>query len=518
MVDYREILRLHSLGYSRNQIEASAHTSHHTVKAVLDTAESLGICWPLDEKVTNAILQDTFFPGKYVAPALYAEPDYSWIHRELAKPGVTLTLLWTEYSEKARAAGHVPYMRTQFCDKYRKWARLTKATMRIQHKPGDAMQVDWAGNTIPVYDSVTGDVSKAYVFVAVLPCSCFAYAEVCGDMKTENWLLCHVHAFEYFGGVTRLLIPDNCKTGVTANTRYETVLNRSYLDLSEHYGTAVVPARVRHPKDKSLAEGTVKFVSTWIIAALRDRKFFTVAEVQAAVAEKLEEMNDKAFQKRTGSRRTAYLNEEKDFMRPLPATAYQPSVWLQQTVGNDYLVSDGRNKYSVPFDVIGKEVNIRLTHNLVEVFFNGSRIAAHLREVRVLRDPVVNPEHMTPEHRKYLNCNAEEFVAWAAEIGPKTLAVVKYFLSAGREQEQGYKSCVSLRKLSETYSKERLEKACTRMLEISGTPSIRNITTILRSRQDSLRPVAAEQKAAASEKFAITRGAEYYGNGGKGHV
>ena len=159
------------------------------------------------------------------------------------------------------------------------------------------MQVDWAGNTIPVYDSVTGDVTKAYVFIAVLPCSCFAYAEACGDMRTENWLLCHIHAYNYFGGVTRLLIPDNLKTGVTANTRYETVLNRSYLELSEHYGTAVVPARVRHPQDKSLAEGTVKFASTWIIAALRNRKFFSVGEVHEAVAEKLEELNDKSFQK-----------------------------------------------------------------------------------------------------------------------------------------------------------------------------------------------------------------------------
>ena len=396
MVNYREILRLNSLGYSRNQIEASAHVSHHTVKAVLDMAESLGISWLLDEKVTNAILQDTFFPGKYATPAIYAEPDFAWIHRELAKPGVTLTLLWNEYSEKCRAAHQVPYMRTQFCDKYRAWARLTKATMRIQHKPGDAMQVDWAGNTIPVYDSVTGEVSKAYVFVAVLPCSCFAYVEACSDMKTENWLLCHVHAYEYFGGVTRLLIPDNCKTGVTANTRYETVLNRSYLELSEHYGTAIVPARVRHPKDKSLAEGTVKVISTWIIAALRDRKFFTIEEVRAAVAEMLEELNDKPFQKRSGSRRTAYLTEEKEFMRPLPAVSYEPSVWLQQTVGNDYLVSDGRNKYSVPFDVIGKEVNIRLTRNLVEVYYNSGRIASHLRESKILRNPIVNPEHMTP--------------------------------------------------------------------------------------------------------------------------
>ena len=178
MVDYREILRLQSLGYSQNQIEASAHVSHHTVKEVLAAAQSLGISWPLEEQLTNEMLQATFFPGRYIATSLHAEPDYAWIHRELAKSGVTLTLLWTEYSEKCRAAGTVPYMRTQFCDRYRKWARLTKATMRIQHKPGEAMQVDWAGNTIPVYDSVTGDVTKAYVFIAVLPCSCFAYDKV----------------------------------------------------------------------------------------------------------------------------------------------------------------------------------------------------------------------------------------------------------------------------------------------------------------------------------------------------
>lgn len=515
MVDYREILRLKSLGYSRNQIEASAHISHHTVKAVLDTAESLGICWPLDEKLTNAVLQETFFPGKNVTPTIYAEPDYAWIHRELAKPGVTLTLLWTEYSEESRVNGLVPYMRTQFCDKYRSWARLTKATMRIRHKPGEAMQVDWAGNTIPVYDSVTGDVSKACVFVAVLPCSCFAYAEACEDMKTENWLLCHVHAFEYIGGVTRLLIPDNCKTGVTTNTRYETVLNRSYLELTEHYETAVVPARVLHPKDKSLAEGTVKFASTWIIAALRDRKFFSVDEVKGAVAEKLEELNDKRFQRRIGTRRTAFQTEEAEFMRPLPGVAYQPSVWLQQTVGNDYLVSDGRNKYSVPYDVIGKEVSIRLTRNLVEVCFNGSQIASHLREAKALRDPIVNPEHMTPEHRKYLDCNADGFTSWATQVGPKTLAVVQYFLSAGREQEQGYKACVSLKKLSDHYSRERLEKACSRMLEISSTPSIRNITTILRTPSPSVVSDSTGKKASPSGQFAITRGAEYYGNGGK---
>ncbi len=227
------------------------------------------------------------FPGKYTSGCRFVEPDYPYIHRELAKPGVTMVLLWEEYCRKCHETGETPYMSTQFGNKYRRWARVTKAAMRIQHKPGDAVQVDWAGDTLPVYDPVTGDQSSAYLFVAVLPCSCYTYAEACEDMKTENWLSCHVRAFQYFGGVPRLLIPDNCKTATTANTRYETVLNHSYQELAEYYGTAIVPARVRRPQDKSAAEASVRFAQTWIIAALRDRKFFSICEMNAAIAEKL---------------------------------------------------------------------------------------------------------------------------------------------------------------------------------------------------------------------------------------
>ena len=283
----------------------------------------------------------------------------------------------------------------------------------------------------------TGDVYDTYIFAAVLPCSCYAYAEACEDMKSTNWLLCHVHAYEYFGGVTRLLIPDNLKTGVVKNTRYDTVLNQSYQEIAEHYGTAVVPARVLHPKDKSLAEGTVKFATTWIIAALRNRKFFSFEEVKQAVAEKLEDLNKRPFKKREGNRRTAYYDEEKAFMKPLPVTPYEPAVWSTVKVPLDYLISDGKNKYSVPFDLIGEEVNIRLTRNFVEIFFHGSRVASHKRISRQQRDPIIQPEHMPMEHRKYLSYNADEFLRWAHTAGESTTAVVKHFLTAGSEPEQG---------------------------------------------------------------------------------
>lgn len=338
MIDYREILRLHSQNQSQRRIEANVHSSHQTVKAVLENAAKYGISWPLDDEITNEKLNEILsISTKEHEVITYAEPDYAYIHREFSKKGVTLTLLWSKYCERCYATGEKPYMSTQFGDKYRNWARSTKATMRINHKPGETMQVDWAGGTIPYYDSVTGEEYKAYLFVAVLPCSGIIYVEACTDMKQENWLLCHVHAFEYFGGVTKIIVPDNLKMGVTANTRYETQLNASYRELAEYYGTTIVPARVRKPQDKGLVEKSVGFSTTWITAALRDEKFFSFSDVKTAVAERLDIINNKPFQKRPGSRKEAYENEEKEFMLPLPAHPYEPAVWTQATVGNDYL-------------------------------------------------------------------------------------------------------------------------------------------------------------------------------------
>ena len=261
-----------------------------------------------------------------------------------------------------------PYMSSQFNDNYHKWAKVTKATRRISHKPGDAMEVDWAGKTIDIYDSVTGDVTPAYLFVAVLSCSCLVYAEACANMKEDTFIMCHVHAYEYFGGSTRLLIPDNLRTGVTSNTRYETIIPRAYKELSEYYETAIVPARIKHAQDKPQAEGSVKYATTWILAALRNEKYFTIDEAKASVAKKLDELNERPFPKRVGNRKFAFENEEKEFMQPLPRTPFEPAVWSSAKVMSDYLITDGTNRYSVPFDLIGEQVDIRLTSKTVEVF------------------------------------------------------------------------------------------------------------------------------------------------------
>lgn len=516
MVNYREILRLSSdAKNSQRRIESIVHSSRHTISEVQAAAKKVGIEWPLDETVTNEMLGSILFPEKHLAVSTQVEPDCPYIHKELARPGVNLTLLWREYYECCISNSETPYMYTQFCEKYRRWAKITKATMRIQHKPGDAMQVDWAGNTLDIYDSVTGEISKAYLFVAVLPCSCFTYAEVCNDMKLENWLLCHVHAYSYFGGVTRLLIPDNLKTGVKANTRYETILNRSYQELAEHYDTAIVPARVEHPKDKSLAEGSVRNASTWILAVLRNYRFFSLGEAQQAVAEQLEALNDRPFKKREGCRRSAYLAEEREFMKPLPTVAYEPAIWSpDMLVGYDYLVSDGTNKYSVPFDLIGENVNIRLTRKAVEVFYRGTRVAVHARNPVAQRQPIVKPEHMTPEHRKYLNYNVDDFTIWGNSIGPKTAAVVQYFLSIGKEAEQGFKACASLTKLADRYGSKRLEKACERLLAFTSVPSIRTLSTILKNGQDKAPVPGKESRSQPPIQHGITRGAEYFRKGG----
>lgn len=515
MVNYREILRLNSLKYTQRQIAASVHSSRNTIREVLHLADEIGLDWPLDDSVSNEEIMVLLYPERPDAINPRKEPDYSYIHRELAKPGVNLTLLWTEYCSTCNVEGNTPYMYSQFCDKYRRWARVTKATMRIKHKPGEVMQVDWSGTTIQYQDPVTGDTYDAYVFAAVLPCSCYAYVEACEDMKSTNWLLCHVHAYEYFGGVTRLLIPDNLKTGVVKNTRYDTILNKSYHEMAEYYETAIVPARVLHPKDKSLAEGTVKFATTWVIAALRNRKFFSFEEVRQAVAEKLEEFNRYSFKKREGCRYSAYSDEEKAFMKPLPLTPYEPAVWSTAKVPLDYLITDGKNKYSVPFDLIGEEVDIRLTKEMVEVFFHGSRVASHKRVSKQLRNPVTQPEHMPMEHRKYLSYNADEFIRWAQTVGHSTASVVEKFLTAGREPEQGYKSCASLTKLGDKYGIERLEKACERVLNYSSQPSIRNISTILKNGQDRVQSAQQIPEAVQPRSHGITRGAAYFRRGGE---
>lgn len=507
MVNYREILRLKSLGYSQRQVAASAKCARDTVGTVYQLAEGHGLEWPLPEDLSNVQIRDLFYPAR--SESKRRMPDCAVMYQEMAKPGVTMTLLWAEYSEKCKAEKVIPLKYTQFTDYYRKYVNTTKATMRIKRKPGELMEVDWAGKTLSVYDPYTGEATTAYLFVAVLSCSLYTYVEAFPSMISHHWITGHLHAYEHFGGVTRILVPDNLKTGVTKHTRSEMILNKTYAEMAEHYGTCVIPARPAKPKDKPGVEGSVGFVSTWVMAALRNYKAFTFQELNDAIREKLQELNSAPFQKKNGSRLSAFLEEEKPYLLPLPASPYELALWSSATIQPDYLISVDRNKYSVPHVLIGYEVDIRTTSKTIEVFFQGSRVASHVRRYEALEEPVRLPDHMPENHRRALAYNADTFRDWAATMGTATLVVVKAFLSAGKVEQQGYKSCSRLMKLADKHSTARLEDACSRALAYTPEPSIKNIETILKTGLDKAKPAAAAPKS--DNTYAYTRGPAYFG-------
>ncbi|KPU42712.1 integrase core domain protein [Oxobacter pfennigii] len=484
MVNYREIIRLKSLNHSNVSVARSCGSSRNTVAEVWQLAQDKHIIWPIPDALTNKDIEQLFYPGRSINKSRKL-PDFEYIYNELAKPGVTLSLLWAEYCEQCTQEHTIPYQHTQFNEKYHAYAASKKATLRIKRKPGELMEVDWAGDTLTVFDQASGEPIKAYVFVACLPCSLYSYAEAFPDMKSNHWIEAHVHAYCFFEGVTRILVPDNLKTGVIKNTRIELVLNRSYHEMAEYYQTAIIPARPVTPKDKPNAEGTVGVIETWIVAALRNRKFFSFEELNRAICEKLQEFNEKPFQKKKGSRLTAFEEEEKSFLMPLPAFSYETAIWSKATIQPDYLITVGDCKYSVPYEFIGKEVELRTTQKSIEVFFHNNRIASHVRRA-YSPDPVYVPEHMPENHRKYLAYNTDSFLEWGGNVGSFTLLVMKNFLYMHKVEQQGYKSCASLMKLADRYSMERLEKACERALSYTPSPSLKNISTILKNGQDKV--------------------------------
>lgn len=508
MVNYREIIRLKCQEYSNSSVASSCGSSRNTVAEVWQLASEKELTWPIPETLTNKDLQQILYPGRQNIESRKM-PDYEYVHKELAKPGVTLSLLWAEYCAQCAAEQTIPYQHSQFNEKYHAYAASKKATLRIKRKPGETMEVDWVGDTLTVIDECSGQSLKAFVFVACLPCSLYSYAEAFPDMKSNHWIQAHVHAYSFFGGVTRILVNDNLKTGVIKNTKIELILNRSYHEMAEYYGTAIIPARPLSPRDKPTAEGTVNVIETWIMAALRNRKFFSFEELNLAIQEKLVEFNSKSFQKKQGSRLTAFEKEEKDFLMPLPASPYETAIWSKATIQPDYLITVGECKYSVPYEYIGKEVEIRSTEKCVEAFFHGHRIASHLRRT-YSPDPIYVPEHMPEKHRKYQTYNADHFMDWATGVGESTLSVVKHFLTMHKVEQQGYKPCVSLMRLADRYSVDRMEKACERALSYTPNPSLKNISTILKNGQDKITALNVNSQGKAQ---GITRGASYFKGG-----
>ena len=400
--------------------------------------EELRLSIPKFQLLTAAITRrDAYEADMCMHSILGRASDYASVHKELQRSGVTLNLLWLGYCGQCWAAGEIPYQSTQFTKCYADYLAKVNATMPLNHKPGEVMQVDWAGDTAAVIDTDTGEIIPAYVFVATLPYSGYSYVEAFFSMNQETWTTAHVNAYKYFGGVTRIIQCDNLKTGVQKHGKDEVVLNKSYQELAEHYGTAILPARVRAPKDKAAVEGTVGIISTFILAALRNRQFLSLLELNEAIWDRLEMFNHKPFQKREGSRASSFA-EERPFLRPLPPRPFELATWKVATVGLNYHISVERMNYSVPFEYIKQKVDARFTKATVEVFYGGNRICSHPRLYGRFNQYSTIQEHMPPEHQKYVQWNGERFIHWAGKAGSNTQVTVQAILCSYKVEQQGY--------------------------------------------------------------------------------
>jgi len=511
MTGYREILRLSTQGISQRSIAKSCQCSRNTVAKVLVQAGHQGMEWGKVRDLTDGELCNRLFPD-HIQPSSRKLPDCEYIHREMAKSGVTLSLLWNEYCGQCRANHEIPFKYTQFCYYYRQFVLKTKATMHISHKPGDQTEVDWAGQTAAVVDRDTGEIIPAYVFVAVLSYSQYAYVEAFLRQDMGCWITAHVNAFRFFGGTTRILTPDNLKTGVDQTSWFTPVINKTYHEMAEYYDAAVIPARVRKPRDKANAEGTVGVISTWILAALRNLKFFSLPELNQAMLEKLDTFNTNPFQKKAGSRLSIFREEEKLALQPLPASPYELAFWKIAIVQFNYHITVEGMHYSVPYEYIKHQVDVRVTRQVLEVFFNNHRICSHPRLFGREGQYSTISEHMPADHQQYVQWNGDRFISWAEKAGPNTATVIKAILASHKIEQQGYRSCMGLLKMADRYSVTRLEAACVRALSYTPNPSFKNVSTILKSGQDKLIPPPPQSPTTApdSDKHGFTRGADYY--------
>ncbi len=500
----RQILRL--LWHLRLGVRATARSSqisHTTVLQYRDRAEEAGLSWEEVEPMDEASLERLLFPST-TAAVLRPLPDWSKIQAELRRPGVTLQLLWDEYKGRYSEDG---YQYSRFCELYREWRGRLDLSMRQEHRAGEKLFVDYSGQTVPVVDPSTGEERQVQIFVAVLGASSYTYAEATLSQQLPDWIASHVRAFEFFGGVPELLIPDNLKSGVTTPCRYEPDLNRTYEDLATHYDTVVIPARVRKPKDKAKVEAGVQLVQRWILACLRHRRFFSLSELNAAIRELLERLNEREFRKLPGSRRSQFEALDRPALKPLPAMPFEYCEWSRERVRSDYHVEVEGHFYSVPYQLAGREVEVRLTAQGVEFLHRGKRVACHVRS-RERGASTTLVEHMPREHRHYAEWTPQRLVHWAGETGAATAQVVEEILISRRHPHQGFHSCLGLHSLAKRYGPERLEAACHRALDIQGL-SYRSIRSILRSgldRQAVAEPVAEP----APVVHGNVRGAAYY--------
>ncbi|MBK1717259.1 IS21 family transposase [Thiocystis violacea] len=501
----REYLRLRfEVGLSARQIATSLQVARSTVGEYERHFAASGLGWPLPASLSDRELEGRLFPAALgEALATRALPDWTEVHQELRRPGVTLALLWEEY----RAVYPTGFGYSWFCKHYEAWSGKLDVVMRQTHRAGEKLFVDYAGQTVPLVDPHTGEVQAAQIFVAVLGASNYTYAEATRTQGLADWIGAHVRALAFFNGVPDILVPDNLRSGVSRACRYDPDLNPTYAELARHYGVAVVPARVRKPRDKAKVEVAVQVVERLILAVLRHRTFFSLGELNAAIATLRERLNARSFKKLPGSRATAFAAIDQPVLRPLPETPYAYATWKQVRVNIDYHVEVDGHYYSVPYTLVKQTLEVRLSEHTVECFHQRQRVASHVRSPLKGRHTTV-AEHMPKAHQDYADWTPERLVRWAKKTGPATVGVISHILAHRPHPQQGFRACLGILRLGERYGDDRLEAACARALHLNAC-RYQSIASILQRGLDrqALPETPTQALPTAHDHL---RGPEYY--------
>jgi transposase len=499
----REVLRLKlDCGLSDRQIAKSTGLARSTIGEYLRRFHESGLLWPLTAALQERDLASCLFPQPPVIPRdRRPVPDWPLVQAEMRRKSVTLTLLWQEY----KAANPDGFQYSWFCDTYQSWRSRRDLVMRQIHRAGEKLFVDFCGQTVPITDPRTGEIRPVQIFVAVLGASNYTYAEAVETQSLADWIGAHVRAFAFMGGCPEVLVPDNLKSGVTKTCRYEPDIQSTYAEMAAHFGVAVVPARVRKPKDKAKVEAGVLLVERWILARLRHRLFCSLTELNQAIAALVEDLNRRPFKKLPGCRRSAFEAQDRPALQPLPATPYEYAQWKQAKVHVDYHVEVEGHYYSVPHTLVGRKLDLRYTVTTVEAFHQGQRVASHARVALRGRHTTVD-SHM-PAHHRFSKWSPQRLIGWAEKTGPATAQLITAILHSRRHVEQGYRSCLGILRLGERFGDTRLEAACQRALAIKAL-SYRSVESILSHGLDA-QPVISPEPASSLQHDNL-RGPEYF--------
>ena len=502
----KEVLRLHyDEGESNREIARRIQISPGSVSHYLSRAKSSGLAWPLPDDWTEDKLYAALFPSANTE-SIYPLPDFAKIHKELKRKGVTLLLLWHEYNSQHPDG----YSYSRYCELYQAFAGKLKPGMRIRHRAGEKLFVDYSGLTIPWIDKLTGEVNQAQIFVAVLGASNYTFIEASPDQTLQSWVKSHINAFRFFGGTTVCLVPDNLKSGITKAHLYDPDVNRTYQDLADHYSVAVVPARVRAPKDKAKVEVGVQGIQRWILAPLRDVTFFSVQDINEALCPLLKAYNERPLSELEGSRLTQYLEVDKPALKPLPASPYVYAEWKKAKAGIDYHIAVDKHYYSVPHHLLKEQIDVRITATTVECFYRGDRVAIHHRALKGGHTTL--HAHMPLAHQEYAEWTPERLIGWANKIGSNTGLLIKTLTEQYKIPEQAYRSCLGILRMGKRYGNDRLEQAAIRALH-SGAIRYKSIESILKSGLDKVSlpmPEACALTPEPTPPHDNIRGSKYY--------